>query len=252
MKNLPPISELKERIRRQSERTAWLRSDVESYLTAETVQEGLGTWPKKLSKTDVEFDPDEERTYGDVPGGKLSSLAARIVLTAKDEWRFLKVLRGVAEAMIAPLVAYLRVNLAMTRLEETINNSCHSGPVFACKHQDPEGREIADELENAPVSRPSGPLFASKQKTGMTEKNKPPAFKWSQSPRAAYGFAEAKAAYGFDPRDTSVYWIEKRAARLRRKWAKYGKENLPLEPSFESRDFVPPQDEARGSLYIPD
>ena len=69
MKNLPPISELKERIRRQSERTAWLRADVESYLTAEAVQEGLGAWPKRLAKTDVEFDPDEERSYGDVPGG---------------------------------------------------------------------------------------------------------------------------------------------------------------------------------------
>ena len=181
MKNLPPISELKERIRHQSEMTAWLRTDVESYLTAEAVREGLGAWPRKLARTDVEFDPDEARTYGDVPGGKLSGLAARIVLTANDEWRFLKVLRGVAEAMIAPLVAYLRVNLAMTKLEETIDNSGHSGSLFADKQhmkREPEGREVGDELENAPVSRPSGPLFASKQKTGMTDKGKkPPTFK---------------------------------------------------------------------------
>ncbi len=271
MKNPPTILDLKESLRPQMEEVDWIVKAPASHLTALHVRDGLGSLPRRLNKTYVQFDFDETRTYGGLPGSKLAGFAAKIVLTARDETRLLKTIRGMVMGLLGPLVAYLRVNLAMTRLEEAMTQCGHSG-------LDPEGREIDDKLSNS--SRPSGSTAAPSP--GMTEfetppachpaldagpregvthaeidgalslvvpdkptvfrdddvERPPPAFRWRESPASIYNFKEQTEKLGYDPRETSAFWIERRANALRTRWTAYGKHRqLRLNPA--QFDFLP-------------
>ncbi len=195
--------------------TEWIRADPAGHAQAERARAALGTWPQKLVKTFIYFDPSETRTYGtfgsQTSGGELSLLASKIVLAARDEGRLLYALKGFAAALIAPMIAYLRVNYAMIRLEETINQSCHSGPR-------PAGQEGGTHAETDGALSLGVPDKPTVFRDDKIEKPRP-TFRWRKSPASTYKFSEQTEKLGYDPRDTSVHWIERRASRLRRQWA---------------------------------
>ncbi len=343
MKNPPTILDLTESLRPQMEEVDWIVKAPASHLTALHVRDGLGSLPRRLNKTYVQFDFDETRTYGGLPGSKLAGFAAKIVLTARDETRLLKTIRGMVIGLLGPLVAYLRVNLAMTRLEEAITQSCHPGrdpgprEVMGGGFQPlevpdklrampetfrddrfsvspvptgvdsfrPEGREIDDRLSmnarpsgfrspdscTAPPSVIPAPGMTSSEITpschpaldaGPREAasggfqplevpDKPkvfrddrgersrPAFRWRASPASIYNFKQKTAELGYDPRETSAYWIERRANALRRRWTAYAKQNS-CEPDTSSvagqtkrarREIIPPNSE-RDDVTVED
>ncbi len=240
----------------------WIREDPGGFAAALTAQKTLGRLPRALRKTSVQFEEDETRTYGGLPGGKLAELAGRVVLTALDEGRCLYVLRGIAEALLAPLKMYMRVKLVLQRLDETITQSRHSGQ----EEHKPQDPESDDRLSmNARSSGSPALLPSNVSESGMTEMESPsichpgldpgpreivtdsafplgvpdksraapetfrddglqrsqPAFRWRESPASIYKFKEQTAALGYDPRGTSVYWIERRAAQLRAQWKRH-------------------------------
>ncbi len=293
MKNPPTIQDLRKSLRPQMEEVDWIIKHPDSHITALRVREGLGTLPRRLNKTYVQFDFEEERTYGGLPGSKLAGLAAKIVLTARDETRLLRTIRGMVFGLLGPLVAYLRVNLALTWLEEVMAQSYHSGLA-------PEGQEVGGRLPmNA---RPSG--STASLAAGMTDiaftptlhpmpmaepgeidmpltchpgpdpgsqnivdnsisslevPDKPvvfrddrsqrsrPAFRWRESPASIYKFKERTEKLGYDPRETSAYWIEARANALRRRWraqttSEALKPSLPHLPKPDMQiDMIPPR-----------
>ncbi len=204
----------------------WIREDPGGFAAALTAQKTLGRLPRALRKTHVQFDEDEARTYGGLPGGTLAQLAGRLVLTALDESRCLFVLRGIAEAVLAPLTAYLRVKLALQTLEETITQCCHSG-------LDPEDREIEMLSTCHPALDAGPPEMGDDSVLPLEVTDKPvvfrddtaakptPSFRWRESPATVYKFKQKTADLGYDPRGTSVYWIERRAAQLRAQWKRH-------------------------------
>ena len=200
------------------EETRWIVQDHESYGLATTARETLGQLPHKLRKTYIQFDDDEERTYGGVTGAKFALLATNLVLASRDKHRFLKCLKGLAAAFVEPLKAYLRVKLAMTTLDEIVDeamNNAENGsqplgvPDIGCANsgmtmlschlgRDPGSREVKSRL---------------RYKSQNTDQ-----------------FKDMNESLGYDVRDTSVYWIEKKAARLRRQWKAYGRQGLDKAP----------------------
>ena len=181
----------------------WMIEDFDSFHAASLRKLILGSLPKRAAKYGCsEFDLEDEREYcGDdgvsVKGSALAGVAAYIVRCAVHPIDYLFSLRNVPSNAVKPIKAYLRVKLAMGRLKAEINNASNPSPED-CSSEVPD--QVWDDKSNKP----------------------PPTFTWHTSPAKSYGFKEMTETYGYDPRDTSVYWIEKRADALRRKWKNHG------------------------------
>ncbi len=285
MKTPPSILDLRESLRPQMEEVDWIIKHPDSHITALRVREGLGTLPRRLNKTYVQFDFEEERTYGGLPGSKLAGLAAKIVLTARDETRLLRTIRGMVFGLLGPLVAYLRVNLALTWLEEVMAQSYHSGlapegqevggrlpmnarpsgstaslaagmtdiaftptlhpmpvaepgeidmPLTCYPGPDPRDREIVDNSISS-LEVPDKPLVFRDDTAAKPR----PTFRWRESPASVYKFKEQTEKLGYDPRETSAYWIETRANALRRQWRAQTKSEAlkPCPPHLPKPDM---------------
>lgn len=76
-------------------------------------------------------------------------------------------------------------------------------------------------------------------------------FKWEMSPQKIYGWRKTVFVTGYDPHQTSVYWLEKQAVALRRaiyrehhgiKTARSVTAPKPKVARPETRTYVPPKD----------
>lgn len=204
----------------------------------------LGRLPLRAARADcAEFDLSESREYcggaeAPVAGAELAGVAALVVRWSRSKAGLLRVLEDVSAAMIEPLKVYLRVKLAMGRLRAELGQT-EAGRAEMARGPAPfKTSETADEAAPpSPAPDASSPAIDTPPKRRRAQKTKcrearPAAFHWDISPAKAYGFAKMTADYGYDPRETSAYWIEARAARLRGKWARYSRaaRGLPEPP----------------------
>ena len=110
-------------------RIQWMLEDFDGFRSANLRKLCLGSLPKRAAKyACAKFDLEEEREYcGDdgvkVSGGMLAAVTAHIVRCAKDPIDYMFSLRDVPAKVIEPIKAYLRVKLAMGRLEAEISNA---------------------------------------------------------------------------------------------------------------------------------
>ena len=105
---------------------AFWGKDAESFHKANLLRLALGRLPKRAAKYGcVDFDLEDESEYsGDdgtaVSGHELAGIAAYIVRCAKDPVDYLMALRNVPMQVMEPIKTYLRVKLALGRLNEEI------------------------------------------------------------------------------------------------------------------------------------
>ncbi len=209
--------------------TDWILEDPDGYEAARAARRRLGRLPRRAQGARVLFNSDQDiKTYDGLPAKALARIAQHICGAAGDENGLLWALRGITRSVIAPLLAYMRVNFALARLAVAIGEQ----PPPSERHDPPSTQNYPGEDDLAPpvlAVRSGAPQPRPKTAARHMIKT-PPTFTWAQTPRAIYGFEALQAQWGYDPRGTSVHWIEKRAARLRAAWQRHHSGVAPPPP----------------------
>lgn len=144
--------------------------------------------PPRVEPVSADFNPREKRHYGGVSAARLARVAAYVSrLTKAVGQRRARLRRArLSSKLSSALSLYKRVKTLIAKFGAAINDPAHA---------------ISPRPARADTQDP---------------KVRTPAFRWDPSPHAHYDWAAKTAQLGYDPRQTSLFWLQRQSSALRR------------------------------------